>query len=61
MKLTFEITFSGETDAGFVPFTDTVTVEVESGNPGGEPGEFTEYMRQSLQDWYGTPCVKCID
>jgi len=42
----------GEMSAGIIGFNDTITVIVDSGDPGGEPGEFEEYIREMLNEWY---------
>lgn len=52
MSISFHIEESGEEGAGILPFTDTVEILIESGDPGGEPGEFQEFMRQALLEWY---------
>lgn len=53
MKLTFKINPHHEPEVGLDFYGDTVTIEVESGDPGGDPMEFAEYMRKRLADWYG--------
>jgi hypothetical protein len=45
-------THPGEPAAGTVGFTDTVTIAVESGDPGGGVGEFVRFMRKALDEWY---------
>ncbi|WP_035242434.1 hypothetical protein [Desulfobacter vibrioformis] len=52
MKLKFEINNPCEPNAGISPFSEILTVEVESGDPGGYPGEFCDAMKQFLTDWY---------
>lgn len=52
LKLTFDIDCPSEPEAGLYGYTETVTVEVESGNPGGLGDEFSEYMRDCLSDWF---------
>lgn len=52
MKITFTITHPGEIGAGIRPFTDSATVELLSGHPGGDPGEFEEHLRSALADWF---------
>ena len=52
MRLKFDIKNSGEVDAGLLPYTDTVIIDVESGNPGGEDGEFMEFMQSALAEWF---------
>jgi hypothetical protein len=49
---TFQITHSGESAAGIIAFTDTIKIYVESGNPGGETGDFRRFMLQALSEWY---------
>ena len=51
MKIEFEIYHPGEMAAGIFPYEDKVTVTVEH-DPGGEKGEFEEYMRESLAEWF---------
>lgn len=46
----YEISHHG--DDGQLPFTETITVTVASGDPGGEPGEFAEWVGESLWEWY---------
>lgn len=38
--------------AGIVCRSDQVTVTVESGNPGREPGEFEKAFKEFLSQWY---------
>lgn len=52
MELTFNVCFPGEMAAGLSSYTETVTIAVESGDPGGEQGEFAEHMRQALAEWF---------
>jgi hypothetical protein len=51
-RIKFVIDFPQELSAGFCGFTDVVTIAVRSGDPGGEPGEFEQYIRSALSDWY---------
>lgn len=50
--LKFAVSFSGECDAGLLPFSDEITVEIASGEPGGEPGEFADFLCEALAEWY---------
>lgn len=54
----FEIEHHGEWDAGIRPYSDTVVIQVVSGDPGGDEGEFEEHMRQALKDWYDGATVE---
>ena len=58
MKLVFDINHSGEKAAGISAYSDVVTVDVESGCPGGEKGEFEEYIQDCLTHWYDGALVK---
>ena len=51
----YEINHPGEYAAGIIGFSDTVTINIGSGDPGGDKtGEdsFQEFMRQALLEWY---------
>lgn len=48
----FEVDGIYDPAAGIITHGDTVTVIVDSGNPGGEPGEFEQFMCEALADWY---------
>ena len=48
----FEIYFPGDGAAGLYPFTDEVTISCKSGQWGGAPGEFEEYIHSCLKEWY---------
>jgi len=48
----FYIEHSGEQNAGINPYSETITMGAESGDYGGEPGEFEEYIKQTLAEWY---------
>lgn len=52
LKLTFDVTHTGEPGAGLTAYSDTVVVALESGEPGGEPGEFEKYMRDCIAEWF---------
>jgi len=49
---TYHIENPGERVAGLNSYTDTVTITIESGFPGGKPGEFDHYMQECLAAWY---------
>ena len=48
-KLVFSISHHGEEGAGIRPYTGTVTVLCESGDPGGEDFEWKEYMHECIE------------
>lgn len=50
----------GDMSVGLFPFNDKITVVVESGNPGGDEGEFQQDMQQFLKDWFDTPHVEKV-
>lgn len=52
-RITFEIETHDEPAAGITGTYDQIQTEVESGDPGGEPGEFEDFMKESLSVWYG--------
>lgn len=58
MKISYDIYHHGERSAGINAFEDTVIIQIDSGDPGGEDGEFAEFMRQSLADWFDGAKVK---
>jgi hypothetical protein len=43
---------NGDRAAGLHPFTETVTVTVQSGDTGGEEGEFEMFLVNVLNQWY---------
>lgn len=51
-KIVFEIASSGDPASGMCAYTDTIEIAVGSGDPGGEEGDFAEYMRTCLASWY---------
>ena len=58
-KYIYKIDHPGERGAGISAFPDTVIVLLESGNPGGEPGDFVEHIRLALKTWYeGAKIIK---
>jgi len=52
MKYNFEVSHPGEPGAGIIGFTDTVTIILESGIPGGDPGDFAGHLKATLVEWY---------
>lgn len=60
-KYIYKIDHPGERDAGISAFSDTVIVLLESGNPGGEPGDFSEHIKLALKTWYDGAKIAKID
>jgi hypothetical protein len=54
IKFKYYINHSGEKDAGIYPYSDIVTVEIDSGELGGEMQEemFREAMEEFLEQWF---------
>ena len=50
--ISFQVYFPGETGAGLRSFSDVVRITVDSGDAGGDAGEFEEHMLAALGDWY---------
>ena len=45
---------------GLTPFSDIVRVTIDSGDPGGEIGEFESYMEGVLREWFDGTSVKLL-
>ena len=56
MHIKFHIENHGEPAAGLMPYYDEVTIEVKY-SAGGEDGEFLEYIRESLIEWFDGSAV----
>lgn len=52
LKLNYCVYHPGDHSAGMWGYSETVTLTVESGDPGGDPGEFAETLRQRLAEWF---------
>ena len=52
LTLTFDVEHPGELQAGLRAYSDRVTVTVDSGDPGGDPGEFETFIQESLSQWF---------
>jgi hypothetical protein len=48
----FSVKHCGEEFAAIRPYTEQVTILIDSGDPGGAPGEFEDHMQSSLSQWY---------
>lgn len=61
---TYKIDHPGEPAAGAMSFSDTVTISVESGDPGGDAtGEdsFQAHMMWALHQWYETAVIELVE
>ena len=59
-KYRFFIDFPGELAAGLRSYSDEIEITIKSGDPGGEKGEFEEYIVGCLKEWYDGAYVKEI-
>jgi hypothetical protein len=51
-KIGFFVTHHGELAAGIRGYTDEVDIIINSGDPGGELGEFEQHMQECLSEWF---------
>src|SRR6185312_3116786 len=58
LKLEFVATFAGERDTGLMPYTEVITLTIESGDPGGEPNEFVGQFQDFLKEWFDGASVE---
>ena len=52
LTVSYEIYHPGKEGAGIRSYSETVTVQVESGDAGGERGEFVAWMQERLMEWF---------
>ena len=50
MVITYDV-YAAPDDSSF-GYTDVIDIIIDSDNPGGEPGEFADFMRAALAEWY---------
>jgi len=67
LVLHYRIRVPGKSATDLRPFIDEVAIMIarsgipwRNGNPGGGSGEFEEYMRQCLAEWYETDQVELM-
>jgi hypothetical protein len=48
----YDVVMPSELAAGLHGYTETVTVILDSGDPGGTPGEFQLSLQQFLGEWF---------
>ena len=51
----FDVYFPGDNSA-----SETITITVESGDPGGDPGEFETFMCVVLSEWFDGAGVRQV-
>ena len=61
MVIKYYIEHPGELGAGIHSYTEEVTVSIGSGDPGGEYGEFAEFFRDCLAQWFDGAAVTKIE
>ncbi len=52
MEISFDISGYDMTSCGTSVEEETIVITVASGDPGGNSGEFAEYLRGCLDSWY---------
>ena len=55
--VTVEVRYAGDSSVGIFSFNDEITLRCESGEWGGDDGEFEDAAVQFFKDWYDTPGV----
>jgi hypothetical protein len=58
-NFTFNITVFSFTPETY-GFFDQVQVSVQSGKPGGDPGEFENFLLDCFQKWYDAAVVELV-
>lgn len=53
----FMVDQPAELGAGLRGFTDEIFVVVDSGDPTGDEGDFADFIRQALAEWYDGAAV----
>ena len=61
LKHEYLVVFEGDRAAGLHPFTEIVSISVDSGDPGGQDNEFRDYMRDCISEWYDCASVANYD
>lgn len=51
-EIKFDIFHNGDYSAGIREYSQVVTVRCEFGDFGGEEGEFIDFMKEVLLEWY---------
>ena len=57
----FHIDCPSELSAGLRGYNDDITLTIDSGDPGGEDGEFEDYMIDCLKEWFDGANVTLIE
>ena len=56
--MTFEIRSDGDSSAGLLPFSNLIVLSVHE-DPGGEPGDFKDFLTETLREWFDGAEVQC--
>jgi len=51
-EIVYDVEWPGDPAAGIDGGYEQVTITIESGDPGGEVGEFESHMSEALAKWY---------
>lgn len=57
----YAVYFPGESGAGLRSYTDVITIHVESGDPGGEAGDFQKEMGLCLEEWFDGAKITLVE
>jgi hypothetical protein len=57
LKLEYVVIWSAEPGAGTYGGEENITIIIDSGDPGGEPGEFAADLGKFLAEWFDASVV----
>jgi hypothetical protein len=57
LKLEYVVLWSPELGAGTYGGEENITIIIESGDPGGEPGDFAESLKDFLKNWFDASVI----
>ena len=62
-KFAYKIYFPAKMDTGLISFNDKIVISVENGILGGgrDDGEFVEFMRLALKEWFDGSFVSFVE
>jgi hypothetical protein len=59
-RVKYYIDVPSELSAGLRGYSDEITISVLSGDPGGEDGEFNEFVKDFLNEWFDGAKIRII-